>query len=175
MTPNPAPDIAKSVAIPLEIIATEAPRLGRPRLMSLRIFAEVCRGVERGQAITRSCDYAGISYRRFREYVCRSPRLQERLARAMELRQQVRREEALRVIQEAAARGNWLASAWFLERVWPSEFALRSVSRPDPERDEPEPEVPSEIIAKHRELMLQLVQEDAESRLSEIPKLKTVP
>jgi hypothetical protein len=88
------------------------------------------------------------------------------VARAMELRQQVRREEALRVIQEAAARGNWSAACWYLERVWPHEFALRSVSRPEPTNDESEPEpLPAELLQRHRQLQLELLRED--SQLSE--------
>jgi hypothetical protein len=91
--------------------------------------------------------------------------LQKRLDEAQQTRLNVRREEALQCVLEAGRRGNWQASAWFLERVWPGEFALRSVSRPDLEQDEAQPEIPSEVSQRHRRLMLEQAKEDEQKQV----------
>ena len=41
-----------------------------------------------------------------------------------------------------------------LERRYPNEFALRSVSRPDTEQKQAVAEIPAEILARHRKLQL---------------------
>jgi hypothetical protein len=40
---------------------------------------------------------------------------------------------------------------WLLHR-FPGEFSLKVVSRSDPGQDEPEPELPLEIVRRYREL-----------------------
>jgi hypothetical protein len=56
-----------------------------------------------------------------------------------------------------------MAHAWYLERSAPDRWSLKAnLVRADSEgEDKNQPELPAEIIAKHRELMLQLVKEDA--------------
>lgn len=60
----------------------------------------------------------------------------------------------------AAGQRNWMAHAWWLERSLPHLFALRAVNRPDPTEEKPEPEIPAEVLARHRALMLELARED---------------
>ena len=54
----------------------------------------------------------------------------------------------------------------YLERRYPSEFALRNVSRPDTEQKAIQAEIPSEKLAHHRALMLELAREDEAKLLS---------
>ena len=57
--------------------------------------------------------------------------------------------------------GNLLASLWWLERKFPREYALRTVNRPDPDQEnEFEPEIPAEVLARHRRLYLEAARED---------------
>ena len=139
--------------------------------MTKRKFIAVCKRVEEGWTITRACQAEGISYRNFRTRVSNNARLQRRLSEAETTRLELRREEAVAAILEAGQK-SWMAYAWFLERVFPNSFALRSVARPDSEQDEPEPELPAEVLARHRALMLEQAREDearqAANRSSEL-------
>jgi hypothetical protein len=61
----------------------------------------------------------------------------------------------------AAGERNWLAHAWWLERNLPHLYALHNVVRIDPEQDrELEEEIPAEVLARHRALLLELARED---------------
>jgi hypothetical protein len=79
----------------------------------------------------------------------------------------------LEAIMRAGERGNWVAYAWILERCWPSLFALRNVARADSEQDqESEPELPAELLQRHRALLLELAREDeARQAANKIPEL----
>jgi hypothetical protein len=171
LTANHTSCEAKSVEFE---VLDSSPRRGRPATLTLRRFITLCHRVESGWSIVKAAESQGITYRALRMRVARNPRLQERLREAEQIRFNVRCEIAAESVI-AAGRDSWLAHAWWLERNLPQLYALRQVNRSDPDAKQVEPELPAQVIAKHRELMLQLVKEDAESRLSEIPKLKTVP
>ena len=89
----------------------------------------------------------------------RSRRLEERLKEAETTRFNLRHELALECIMEAGQR-NWQAAGWWLERNLPGLYALRNVTRPDSEQDQPEPEIPLETLRRHRTLLLELARED---------------
>jgi hypothetical protein len=163
MPAEPDPDDVKSVT--LEVV-DRTPRRNpwRPTVLTLRKFLRICHLVEQGFAISRACEVECITYSRFRFRVARSPRLQERLKEAETVRFNLRHEQALESIMAAGER-SWMAHAWFLERALPHLYALRNVSRPDPSDEQSEPEIPAEVLARHRALMLELARED-ESRAS---------
>jgi hypothetical protein len=164
MTLEPTPDGAKSVS--LELVTDEPPRRNpwRPTTLTIRKFLRICHLVEKGFATSRACEVECISYSRLRFRVQRSRRLQERLKEAEDVRFQLRQDQALASIMAAGER-SWMAHAWFLERALPHMWALRTVNRPELEKgNEAEPELPAEIIAKHRRLMLELLKEDAEKQ-----------
>jgi hypothetical protein len=102
----------------------------------------------------------GISHRSFRRRCSQNPRLKQRLKEAEDVRADLRREQCLEAIIRAGERGNWAAYAWILEKTWPGLFALRNVARPDSEQDDSEPELPAEILQRHRALLLQQARED---------------
>ena len=57
---------------------------------------------------------------------------------------------------------SWMAHAWYLERSAPDRWSLKANLVRDSEGDaQPQKPVPSEILARHRELMMQLLKEDA--------------
>jgi hypothetical protein len=125
--------------------------------------------VEEGFAVSRACEAESITYSLFRLRVSRSPRLAERLKEAETTRFNLRHEQALESIMAAGER-SWLAHAWFLERALPHLYSLRNVARPDPSDEKSEPEIPTEVLARHRALMLELARED-EARETERKQL----
>ena len=67
---------------------------------------------------------------------------------------------------------NVLASLWWLERRHPNLYALRRVDRSTSEDRPAEPDVPAEVLAEHRALMLQMAREDearAAAKMAELP------
>jgi hypothetical protein len=157
MPADPAPDGVKNVV--LELVDRPV-RRGRPVTLTVRRFLKVCHNIEAGFSIPRACEAESISYAHFRFRVARSERLQARLKKSEATRLALRHEQALESVMEAGQR-SWMAHAWFLERVWPSLYSLRPISR-DSNEDEPaEEEIPSEILAKHRALLLEQAAEDA--------------
>src|SRR5690348_13384486 len=108
MTADPTPDGVKSVA--LEIV-DEPPRRNpwRPTVLTKRRFLQICNLVEKGWAISRACTCCSITYSRFRQVVSRSKRLEQRLKEAENTRFQLRYEEALQCIMDAAQH-SWTAA-----------------------------------------------------------------
>jgi hypothetical protein len=149
-------------SVDLELVDKPA-RRGRPVTLNPRRFLSICHHIEHGFSIPNACEVEGISYRNFRFRVSQSARLQERLKEAETVRFNFRHEQALASIMAAGER-SWMAHAWFLERALPHMWALRTVSRPELDKDEPEPELPSEVLKRHRDLLLRLAKEDAEKQ-----------
>jgi hypothetical protein len=167
MPADPSPYDVKSVNLEL---VDKPVRRGRPRTLNLRVFVAICHRIEHGFSIPNACEVEGVSYRHFRFRVSQSPRLQERVKEAEATRLDTRREQALASIMAAGER-SWMAHAWFLERVWPNEFALRSVSRIDSEQDQQPEEIPAEVLQQHHRLMLELAEADRQKQaLDQVPE-----
>jgi hypothetical protein len=82
------------------------------------------------------------------------------LKEALETREQFLREFHIANITQHAEK-NVSASMYWLERRFPAEFSLKVVPRPDPEQNQQaEPELPSEVLRRHRILLLQMAKED---------------
>jgi hypothetical protein len=131
----------------------------RPTTLTVRKFLRICHLVEQGFAISRACEVECITYGRFRQRVQRSARLQERLKEAEQVRFNLRHEQALESIMAAGER-SWMAHAWWLERCLPHLYALRNVNRSDPSEEQPQEQIPAEVLAKHRALMLELARQN---------------
>jgi hypothetical protein len=105
---------------------------GRPLALTNKVFVQICRAIESGMSITDACRVYCVSYRSFRTHVSRKANYQKRLKQAEEVRFNRRHEEALQSIIRAGEK-NWLAHAWYLERVLPNRYALKNnVSRETP-------------------------------------------
>jgi hypothetical protein len=158
MPAEPTPHDVKSVN--LELVDKPPGRgRGRPTTLTIRAFLKICHHIERGFSIPNACEVESISYRRFRDRVSQSARLAERLKEAETVRFNLRHEQALASVVAAGER-SWMAYAWLLERCWPQLYALRNISRPDPSQEQVEPEIPAEVLQRHRRLMLELARED---------------
>jgi hypothetical protein len=160
---NPSPDGAKSVPVVSLELVESPPRRGRPARLTLRRFITICHNVERGWSIVKATESQGITYRALRLRVAQSPRLQERLREAEQIRFNLRCEIACESVM-TAGHHSWLAHAWWLERNLPQLYALRSVQRVDLDKQPAEPELPAEILKRHRDLLLQIAREDAEKQ-----------
>jgi hypothetical protein len=166
---EPTSDDVKSVV--LEFIDRSA-RRGRPVTLTIRRFLKICHNIEAGFSVPKACEAESVSYRNFRFRVSSNPRLQKRLKESEAVRLALRHEQALESIMAAGDR-SWMAHAWFLERVWPSLYSLRPISRDSDEGQPTEEEIPAEVLARHRALLLELAREDearqASNRVPELP------
>ena len=133
---------------------------GRPLFLTPRRFIRICHWIEQGESASEACRRELVSYRHFRWRVVRVPSYQRRLKEAEQVRESFLREFHLANIKAHAPK-NLLASLWWLERKYPGEFALRNVTRPDPDGDkETEEQLPAEVLARHRALLLELARQE---------------
>lgn len=149
----------KSVQLELVDKEPRPSKRGRPLILTKRVFLKICHHVEAGFSITAACEVEAVAYRTFRVRAAASPRLTERLKEATDIRFERRHEEALSIVMLAAER-NWQAAGWYLERVLPSLYALKSVARDSAEDSKLEEEIPSEVLARHQQLLLEKARED---------------
>jgi hypothetical protein len=120
-------------SLTLEIVSS-GPRLahnlkgGRPVKLTSRAFIRICRFVEAGGTENAACTSEQIRFRTLYLHVSRKPTWKQRLDRAREVRKAVWREMHTQNILKQAPK-NVVASLWWLERNYPDEYALRTVSR----------------------------------------------
>ena len=113
MAAEPAPHEVKSVDLR---VVDKPPRRNpwRPTTLTIRKFLSICHRVENAWAITRACEFEGVSYRIFDSafLIALSGRA---LQEAEATRFNLRHEQALESIMAAGER-NWIAHACWLER-----------------------------------------------------------
>jgi hypothetical protein len=102
--------------------------LGRPLFLTARRFIRICRLIEQGESASEACRLELVTYRGFRRHVKLNQKYQRRLKEAEETREEFLREYHIANIKKHAPK-NVLASLWWLERRYPSQFALRTVNR----------------------------------------------
>jgi hypothetical protein len=100
------------------------------------VFVSICHLVEQGWAITKACESQSITYSLFRLRCSENPRLEQRIKEAEAIRFQRRHEEAVESVMRAGEK-SWMAHAWYLERVLPNLYALKSVNRSESSTDQP--------------------------------------
>ena len=146
--------------IELEVVRPDSPHSpGRPLYLTPRRFLRICHAIERGGAASTACQRELVSYRNFRRHVTLNPRYARRLREAEEVRDHFLLEFHIANVARHA-KENLSASLWWLEHRHPSMFALRTVVRTNPDDKELQPEIPAEVLARHRALMLELARED---------------
>jgi hypothetical protein len=119
----------------LEIVRTDEPsRVGRPLFLDARRFIRICHAIERGQNASEACRGELVTYRHFRFRVAQFPKYARRLKQAEEIREHFLREFHIANITRHAAK-NVAASMFWLERRYPNEFALKTVSRDSPQTE----------------------------------------
>jgi hypothetical protein len=118
-----------SEPVSLEVVRDEPrKKLGRPVRLTVRKFIRICRLVESGHTFVDACEIECVTYQTFRFRVSHSPRLEQRVKQAEAIRSLKRHDEALAAVVKAGER-NWVAHAWYLERVHPELYALRKIER----------------------------------------------
>jgi hypothetical protein len=167
-----ARDMVKSEVLELQVVRygeALSHRVGRPLFLTARRFIGICKLIEQGASTTEACRRALVSYAGFRNHVTRQPLYQKRLKEAELIRDQVWRSDALDAVHSAFTK-NWVSAMTFLERRYPNEFALRTVSRPDTEQKQVAAEIPAEVLSRHRKLMLELAREDEAAKAQGKPQ-----
>jgi hypothetical protein len=115
----------------LEVVRTEdtlGSGPGRPLFLDARRFIRICHAIERGDSATDACRRELVTYRLFRMHVQRSLKYARRLKQAEEVREHLLREYHIANISKHSVK-NVAASMFWLERRYPNEFALRTVTR----------------------------------------------
>jgi hypothetical protein len=153
--------VVKSEVLELQVVPyMGGNRNGRPLFLTARRFIGICKLIEQGASSTEACRRALVSYAGFRGHVARQPLYQKRLKKAEAIRDQVWRSDALDAVHSAFTK-NWVSAMTFLERRYPTEFALRAVNRPaDADAGKPAEDLPAEKLAHFRALQLELARED---------------
>jgi hypothetical protein len=145
-------------AIDLQVVR-EPSHAGRRLFLDARRFLRICHLIEKGAPATGACRTELVTYQIFRKRVTQNPKYQRRLKQAEEVREHFLREFHIANLTRHATK-NAAASMFWLERRYPNEFALRTVVRTNPDDKELEPEIPAEVLARHRALMLEMARED---------------
>jgi hypothetical protein len=131
-------------------------RKGTRTRLTARTFIRICQDIEAGRSVTQSCKAEGLTYRRFRQLCQQKPSYQRRYEKAEETRAQVRRDAMEQLVLHAALK-NWVAAAWWLERVHPSSYSLRSVARSEGSADAPVGNaVPLEVLMEDARLAAEI-------------------
>ena len=147
----------------LELEIVELPgkkKTGRPLKVTEARFRRVLGWIRDGHTTTAACRVEKIAYSTWRGHVQQRVEWREQLAEAEKCRDEVCRDFALETIRSAMPR-HWVAAMTFLERKFPLEYSLRiPPNRLNPESDGPEPELPSDVLKRHKQLMFEMLRED---------------
>ena len=92
-------------------------------LLTKAIVSDLKTYIERGLALEDACELAGIASSTFKLWRKKYPEFDKFISRCM-----IRVEDdALTYIKEAMQGGTWQASAWLLERKYPSKYGKRDM------------------------------------------------
>jgi hypothetical protein len=145
---------------------------GRPLFLTARRFIRICRWIEQGENASEACRLELVTYQGFRQHVKRNPKYQRRLKEAEETREEFLREYHIANIRKHAPR-NVLASLWWLERRFPSQFALRNVHRSEAATDQPIGDrIDENQLRRYSELMAEFKREN-EAKTPSLPAPET--
>src|ERR1700687_4369004 len=118
------------IEVPTDVTIVEQPRKrGRPRKLDVERFLRICGWIQTGKPNHEACAIEDCDYSRFRYHLRLKPRWQKRYEHADKVRDAFLRDFHVANIVKHSSK-NVIASLWWLERRYPSEFALRAVSRP---------------------------------------------
>jgi len=97
---------------------------GNKRKLTPEFIREFAGLIATGLKNIDACDVMGVSESRFYAWM-REPRdeMEEKLYQALKKARGQRKGVMLKTIMQAAQGGQWQAAAWYLERVYPQEFA----------------------------------------------------
>jgi hypothetical protein len=145
--------------IELQVVPSNVHPGGRPLFLDARRFVRVCKWIEAGHSASEGCRRELTTYANFRRHINRNPKYAKRLREAEQVRESFLREYHIANITKHEEK-NVAASMFWLERRFPGEFSLKVVSRSDPGDHEAQPELPAEILAKHKQLYLEMLKDE---------------
>lgn len=156
-----ASDFVKEIPSDAVLVGDDSPRQrGRPLKLTVQKFLKICSWIEQGRTNTNACRLEGVHYTGFATHLRNKPRWRKRYELADAARNAFLQDLHLNNIQRHA-KECWAASAWLLERKFPSLFALHFKDRDTESAEQPVGnELPAEVLARHRALMLELARED---------------
>lgn len=112
-----------------EKIREEVPtKMPRRTKLTKELCDEICRYIEMGNYIDRSCEAVGINPSTFYTWKKKGKRGIEPYATFLKRVEKVEAKAEMKhlgIIHDVAEGGNWLASAWILERKYPNRFGKR--------------------------------------------------
>jgi transposase len=133
---------------------------GRPVKMTVKRFLQICDWIQQGRSNTVACRAEGVDYTTFRAHIRKNKRWTYRYELADKIRDEFLRDVHLTNIAHHA-KENWQASAWLLERKFPSAYALHFKDRDSDNLERRlQAEIPAEVLAENRALMLEMARED---------------
>lgn len=94
---------------------------GRPSKYTPEYTDKILEAIRLGSPFTHACRYANVSFETFNEWRKQYPEFSD----AVKVAEGESVRNCLDVIDKAAAKGNWAAAAWRLERRYPHEFGRR--------------------------------------------------
>ena len=94
---------------------------GRPTKYTPETIDKLITAIKLGAPYTHACNYAGISFETFSQWIKKYPELTEQLKEA----EGAAVVQWLAKIEKAAQDGNWQAMAWKLERRYPEAFGRK--------------------------------------------------
>jgi transposase len=168
------PDVVKEIPADAVFVGNDLPRHagGRPVKMTVKRFLQICAWIQQGKTNTVACRAEGVDYTTFRAHIRRNKRWIWRYELADKVRDDFLRDVHLANIGRHA-KDNWQASAWLLERKFPTAFALHFKDRASDVAEKPVGnDIPAEVLAEHRALMLAMAREDeakAAAKAAELP------
>lgn len=105
-------------------MATKRKKKGYPqRKIIANNWDKILKAIGNGYSNVEICNVFGICRKTYYSYLQDNPHRKAEIERA----RYNTRDEMLQVILDAAAKGNWIPAAWFLERVFPHTFAKPEV------------------------------------------------
>lgn len=102
--------------------------VGRPTKLTKKRCEFICEGLKKGNYITTCCRAVGISDATYRLWKRKGKQGIEPYATFLQKTDEaeaIGEMRALEIIDDSATSGNWLASAWKLERKYPQKFGKK--------------------------------------------------
>ena len=103
-------------------------KTGRPLKLTEARFRRMTVLIREGNTNSAACRIEGVTYTTWREHIQQKPAWRAEVAEAEKIRDEVWRDHALEMVKSAMPK-NWVAAMTYLERKYPSEFSLRTVTR----------------------------------------------
>jgi hypothetical protein len=113
----------------LEVVRLdEKKKTRRPLKLTEARFRRTLALIGDGNTNSAACRIEGVHYTTWREHIQQKPHSRAELGEAEKIRDEVWRDHALEMIKNAMPK-SWQAATTYLERRYPSAWALRSVNR----------------------------------------------